>query len=401
MSAHFEYVRRAEQEIAAGRFGDSALIVGRRRFLDAALLSVLNDERPGMKHLDVDDGLVRALLRRRADYRDDNADYRDQAFATLTAMSQRTERGKAVEEWQALVLESVRGAIHRACETCAGTKQTRHDPELTLDADFLPAFWRELPSVGWPFGETLGRHATSVAWVAPQPGHASFVSGTSPDLPGVLLLSTDLQEQPEKLMEAVVHEMAHCKFYDLCVVWGLFPGDDVDAASFDVPWRSDLPDRLRRWPLDQVLAACHAHIHISVLAYGIACRQGVERSAGDVERTWLAIGRRSAMRAGLLLDHLRGLPLSALGPDAPDFIEWVRRILALTTMASCEQGDTRGACAPYLSDDVMVMHNNDLGATIAVRRGSLESFWLSWIPATSALGIKQLVVGAPGSGGNS
>jgi hypothetical protein len=72
------------------------------------------------------------------------------------------------------------------------------------------------------------------------------------EYPGLVLFSTP--QTVSEAAEALVHEAAHQKFFDLAITASILHRDSRKSGDFLVPW-----GRGAKWPLDQVFAACHAY----------------------------------------------------------------------------------------------------------------------------------------------
>lgn len=109
-----------------------------------------------------------------------------------------------------------------------------------------------------------------------------LASASSRTVPGLVLL-----ESPRSSLavaEALVHEGAHQKLFDLAITHDLLNSASDRCPPFEPPW----PPAGRRWPLEQSLAACHAYCCLAVFAQHTA-----------------AAGLRPAISADSLLPHAR------------------------------------------------------------------------------------------------
>lgn len=102
-------------------------------------------------------------------------------------------------------------------------------------------------------------HITLVGIIDPQ--HAGRLGSASPRRhPGLVLL-----ESPQSSIdaaEALVHEGAHQKLFDLAITHDLLADRSEECPPFHPPW---MPAD-RRWPLEQTLAAGHAYACLARLA---------------------------------------------------------------------------------------------------------------------------------------
>lgn len=202
------------------------------------------------------------------------------------------------------------------------------------------AGWLELGARATTLTETLSGHVDCVMWMDLQVQDATFRSGSTPDLPGVVLLSVQDVASPGYLARALVHEAAHCKFFDLCLVRSIVGAttDPGGAAPFSVtvPWVETTARRSASWPLDQVLAAAHSYVHLTLLAGAFEAR---EETASAAASRWRETFDESAARAGLLISGLEAARVGALGAAGVDFVRWLRGVLELARSVSrCASG---------------------------------------------------------------
>jgi len=80
-----------------------------------------------------------------------------------------------------------------------------------------------------------------------------LVSASPRAYPGLVLLKSP--RSSIAVAEALVHEGAHQKLFDLAITHDLLSADSDRCPPFHPPWAP----QQRRWPLEQTLAACHAY----------------------------------------------------------------------------------------------------------------------------------------------
>ena len=80
-----------------------------------------------------------------------------------------------------------------------------------------------------------------------------LVSASPRAYPGLVLLKTP--RSSIAVAEALVHEGAHQKLFDLAITHDLLSADSDRCPPLPPPWAP----QQRRWPLEQTLAACHAY----------------------------------------------------------------------------------------------------------------------------------------------
>jgi hypothetical protein len=109
--------------------------------------------------------------------------------------------------------------------------------------------------------EDLLPHVALVGIVDPQ--HAGRLASASPrTFPGLVLLKGPASTI--EMAEALVHEGAHQKLFDLAITRDLLNADSDRCPPFHPPWRP----KERRWPLEQALAAWHAYTCLACFAHG-------------------------------------------------------------------------------------------------------------------------------------
>jgi hypothetical protein len=102
-----------------------------------------------------------------------------------------------------------------------------------------------------------------------------LVSASSRLFPGLILI--DRPSCPYDVAEALVHEGAHQKFFDLAITRE-FLSAEVDDRVFAPSWSS------ARWPLEQVVAAFHAYALLAQFAEDVT-------SSGEIDQ----LGRNSLL----------------------------------------------------------------------------------------------------------
>jgi hypothetical protein len=96
-------------------------------------------------------------------------------------------------------------------------------------------------------------HIALVGIIDPQRA-GRLVSASPRAVPGLVLLKSP--RSSIEVAEALIHEGAHQKLFDLALTHDLLNANSDRCPPFHPPWT--LPGRL--WPLEQSLAACHAYV---------------------------------------------------------------------------------------------------------------------------------------------
>lgn len=114
-------------------------------------------------------------------------------------------------------------------------------------------------SINSELADDLLTHITLIAIFDRRQSHG-LTSASSRDFPGLVFLSEPLSSI--EVAEALVHEGAHQKFFDLAITHDLFNADADQCLPFQPPW---LPSKAP-WPLEQTLAAYHAYACLAQFA---------------------------------------------------------------------------------------------------------------------------------------
>src|SRR5664280_2800856 len=120
------------------------------------------------------------------------------------------------------------------------------------------AAWLLLTRVMPKLTRSLAPHVRVIHWLEIHSASTFLKSGTIPELPGVILLSSTGLGTSSELVRALLHEACHAKFFDICLTTDVLGSDNADV-TVSVPWGEETELRSRKWPLDQALAAAHAY----------------------------------------------------------------------------------------------------------------------------------------------
>jgi hypothetical protein len=91
--------------------------------------------------------------------------------------------------------------------------------------------------------------------------HHRLGSASAREFPGIVMVPEP--ETAVEVAEALIHEGAHQKFFDLAVARAMFAPDQSAAPLFAPGWA---PPNAPRWPFEQVFAAFHAYCCLSAFA---------------------------------------------------------------------------------------------------------------------------------------
>ncbi|MGH4022247.1 MAG: aKG-HExxH-type peptide beta-hydroxylase, partial [Pseudonocardiaceae bacterium] len=150
-------------------------------------------------------------------------------------------------------------------------------------------------------------HVALVGILDPQHG-GRLASASSRWFPGLVLLESP--QSSIEVAEALVHEGAHQKLFDLAITHDLLDADSDRCPTFHPPWAPEG----RFWPLEQTLAAGHAYACLACFAHDSGVTVG-RREVPDGSLLPVA-SERCEIIGRWLLD--RG---DHLGPDAHALLE--------------------------------------------------------------------------------
>lgn len=210
-----------------------------------------------------------------------------------------------------------------------------------------------------------------------------LASGSSRTIPGLVLLEG--YRSSIDVAEALVHEGAHQKFFDLGITQDLLTIDSDRCASFHPPWTPE--DRF--WSLETTLAAYHAYACLGRFGQDAGVTSGMR----IVDPTSLlpVANHRSEIIGGWLLD--KG---GYLGSDAQTLLTGLLgrrpRIAATDDMDSGETGCrdmADPAAADYVIDNGLVFRHCSFSDRVLVARPSLPP-QLYWISADAAALLELL-----------
>jgi hypothetical protein len=164
---------------------------------------------------------------------------------------------------------------------------------------------RLVREVGGALAEDLLAHVDLIAVVDPATA-GGLVSASSRYFPGVVVV-----ERPStavEIAEALIHEGAHEKFFDLAITRSFFDVNSDLVEEFTPSWSG------ARWPFEQVFAAWHAYLCLAQFARAAT---GLTIGSGSLlpkaaERS-TEIGEWLLAREAHLLDDARWMLATVLG----------------------------------------------------------------------------------------
>lgn len=191
-------------------------------------------------------------------------------------------------------------------------------------------------------------------------------SGSSGDLgsasvreyPGLIVLPEP--RTPLEVAEALIHEGAHQKFYDLSIVCSILRTESYASPAFAASWAGPLSPR---WPFEQCVAAYHAYSCLAAFMH--ALREARVPTSNLHEFSLLPHADDRARELGEWLIANR----DCFGPDG-------QRLLA--TMAGVEPTDEdhEGPAHTTLQSDVpTVIRDCGEWTLVAQRRSAIDLYW--------------------------
>jgi hypothetical protein len=246
-------------------FGSAEVLVDRRRATYSAVIELVTGRPAAATPVDLlDSPTARAHLGEiitagRSRYRPE----------LMTPLSQLTVGGStfASGQWQTAVVSdpATRAPLEGAVRTIAaelGDDDGGAAIRLLLDDD--PSFDQasqtvldglELVSTLCPqLAADLLPHVTLFAITVRDDRSGGLGSASVRQYPGLIVVPQP--ESPVEVAEALVHEGAHQKFFDLGMTRSIFNADFCRAPFFTASWSAAASTR---WPLEQCLAAFHAY----------------------------------------------------------------------------------------------------------------------------------------------
>jgi len=221
--------------------------------------------------------------------------------------------------------------------------------------------------------EDLLTHVALIGILDPQ-RTGGITSGSSRTIPGLVLLES--RGSSIDVAEALVHEGAHQKFFDLGITQDLLTIDSDRCASFRPPWAPE--DRF--WSLETTLAAWHAYACLTQFGHDAKMTAGTQ-VAGPGSLLPVA-NDRSEIIGQWLLDHG-----DYLGSDAHTLLTGLlgRRPRVATT----DDVDSGPVAADYVIDAGLIFRHCSSSDRVLVARPSLPP-QLYWISADAAALLELL-----------
>lgn len=189
----------------------------------------------------------------------------------------------------------------------------RFEAAVAVVADGVRLFRDLAPAMA----EDLLAHVSMLA-VLKKETSGGVVSASSRYVPGIVLI--DEPSLPVEVAEALVHEGAHEKFFDLAIAKEFLDSRAESAEYFETSWSR------AQWPLEQAFAAWHAYTCLAQFNTSVGAEQlgpdsllpkAAER-AGEIGR-WL-IAHENDLRADArwLLRALMGDTVTPVAPSQVD-----------------------------------------------------------------------------------
>ena len=233
--------------------------------------------------------------------------------------------------------------------------------------------------------DDLLTHVALVGLIDPQCA-GRLVSASPRTFPGLVLLKTP--RSSIEAAEALIHEGAHQKLFDLAITYDLLTTNSDRCPPFHPLWGP----QDRRWPLEQALAACHAYVCLARFNHDLSKVAPTELFGA--ESLLPVANERSKILGEWLLD--KG---EYLGPDAHVLLDGLigQRPRAARVTRSC----TSPVLTDYFIDTPMEFRHCGAPGRVLVGLPSQppQFYWVSDDAATvlKLLAYKYLDQVAPSS----
>jgi hypothetical protein len=156
-------------------------------------------------------------------------------------------------------LRRIDDQMHRHEANSALTLLTAGDSSFAAAARQVVDGSRLLTSLAPELAADLLAHVAVFAIVA-RSSAVRLGSASVKEYPGLVLVPEP--DSPLEIAEAIVHEGAHQKFFDLSITKSIF-GSDAEVPKFRPPWAVAAAPK---WPLAQTFAAFHAYCCLGAFA---------------------------------------------------------------------------------------------------------------------------------------
>jgi hypothetical protein len=229
---------------------------------------------------------------------------------------------------------------------------------------------RQLRDTGAARADDLLPHI-SLLVVLDQEASAGLISASSRLFPGLILLNEPTCAL--EVAEALIHEGAHQKLFDLAITRNFLGADTTADRSFNPSWST------RQWPVEQALAGFHAYACLAEFAQDMTQPTG-QRTFGPHSLLPVARQRSAEIGRWLLTEQ------QSLGSDATWLLHNVignQAEPARTFTESC-------ALAPQLR----ITHVAATGRVLVGRPGTPPELY--WLDSDAANLVSQLAVAPAG-----
>lgn len=287
-------------------FGEPLRIVDRRRALYSAVLELISGARPSVSGSDLDlldspvaRGHLGELLSGQTWRCDPNRLVPLSVIADAGGARPAVASRAIVPDVLGEALRLVRGGT----DADAGSFVTATSPDYIVTKRLIGEGIDLLRSVSPDLAADVLPHVCLIAVVE----HTKrFGSASFRELPGMVLVPEP--ESAFEVAEALVHEAAHQKFFDLSVTCAMLNASAYDGPNYRASWSAGRSS----WPLEQCLAAFHAYRCLAAFEQDRA-RAGIARHA-------TSLLERADERADELGEWLQGND-DHLGGDGRKFLD--------------------------------------------------------------------------------
>jgi hypothetical protein len=229
-------------------------------------------------------------------------------------------------------------------------------------------------SVSPELSDDLFAHIALVGVINPRCA-GRLVSASPRALPGLVLLKAP--QSSIEVAEALVHEGAHQKLFDLAITHDLLNVESDRCPPFHPPWTP----KGHLWPLEQALAACHAYVCLARFHHDLGSTASTHQLGA--ESLLLVASERSKILGKWLLD--KG---DHLGADASRLLD---SLIGRRPRNSPAMSSPSGDLAPtdYVIETQLVFRRCGSPGRVLVGRSSSPP-QLYWVSDDAAALLKAL-----------
>lgn len=200
-------------------------------------------------------------------------------------------------------------------------------------------------------------HVTLIAMLDDTSGRVG--SASVREYPGLVMLPSPASSLDAS--EALIHEGAHQRFFDLAITRAMFGANQYAAPKFVSSWAAP---NAPHWPIEQTFAAFHAYCCLGAFAENLPTMRPLEATAQSLLPV---AGKRAAEIGDWLLRHGE-----FLGADGHTLIEGL-----LGRRPGCPPAAEPVPAVPEMTRDEAIVHRLGSRTLVGRRASPVELFWIS------------------------